>query len=295
MKTEACSSSVPVVTNERLERIQYRHALGMLILPPLVAAMLWIVLPSCKPGVPEFVCFLVMYSIAGLGVDIGLHRYFTHRSFACRKWLRPLLAITGMMAAPGTLLSWVATHRQHHDHSDHVGDPHSPYVDGRRSFRGLWHAHAGWLFHGAIANPLHYAPDIVRDPLLMALNRLYLFWVAIGLIMPFCFGLLVYGTAAGALNCLLWGGAIRIFVEQHVILSINSLCHFFGTQSYHTRDESRNNHLLAIPSFGEAFHNNHHAYPSAAIFGHRWWEIDIGGYVIRLMQMCGLAWDVKTH
>lgn len=293
MATETSFEPVRTLSTARLARIQRRHAFSILVLPPILVIVLCCVLPKWQPGPTEWIALTVMYAIAGFGVDVGFHRYFTHRSFACNRLLQAIFAISGMMAAPGTLLSWVATHRQHHENSDSEDDPHSPYVNGNTSLAGLWHSHAGWLFTKPIANPIHYAPDIVRDPLLATLNQMYLAWVVLGYLVPFAIGWIVHETLAGALLTLLWGGAIRMFVEHHVILSVNSICHWWGTRRYPTRDESRNNLLLAVPSLGEAFHNNHHAFPTSAIYGHRWWEIDLGGYVVRALQVCGLIWNVR--
>ncbi len=157
----------------------------------------------------EAIALGVMYVITGIGVDVGFHRLFTHRGFECTVWLKNVLAISGMMAGVGTLAWWVASHRRHHELSDSVGDPHSPYFsnDGRMSFLpGLFHSHCGWLYNHDLPNPLHYCPDIVRNAPIMVLNRLHLLWVAIGLIAPAIFGGIVLENFAGALSCFVWGG-----------------------------------------------------------------------------------------
>jgi stearoyl-CoA desaturase (Delta-9 desaturase) len=208
-----------------------------------------------------------------------------------------VLAALGSAAIEGPVISWVADHRKHHAFADQHGDPHSPHVDHgvgwRGALRGLAHAHLGWLFiHSQRGSKLRYARDLVEDPLIRTIDRTFVLWVALGLAAPFVLGLSIGGSITTGLTGLLWGGLVRVFLLHHVTYSINSLCHFFGRRRFSTGDESRNLAWLALPSMGEAWHNNHHAFPTSAAHGLRPWEIDPSALVIRALEATGLAWDV---
>jgi stearoyl-CoA desaturase (Delta-9 desaturase) len=240
----------------------------------------------------DLVAFLAVYIPTGLGITVGFHRLFTHRSFKTGPITRGVLAALGSAAIEGPVISWVADHRKHHAFSDEEGDPHSPHVD-HGGLRGLFHAHMGWLFvHDQRALKTRYAPDLLADPVVSFVNRTFLLWVITGFVVPFAIGYVLGGTLVGALTSLLWGGLIRILVLHHVTYSINSLCHVFGRRDFETGDESRNLAWLAIPSFGESWHNNHHAFPTSSVHGLKWWQIDLSSMVIRTMEKLGLAWDV---
>ena len=269
------------------------------ILPVLgVGVVAW---QSLKGGVHWYgiAVFAVLYLLTGFGVTVGFHRHFTHRSFAAKKPVRALLAIFGSAAIEGPIISWVADHRKHHAFSDRHGDPHSPHVGyGEKRFhavRGLVHAHLGWLFiHTDRGAKQRYAPDLIKDPMIRFVDRTFILWALAGLAVPFGLGVLFGSTLKAGLTGLLWGGAIRMFVTHHVTYSINSLCHFFGRQSFETGDESRNLAWLALPSFGEAWHNNHHAFPTSAAHGLRRLErlLDPSAGVIWALEKAGLAWNV---
>jgi stearoyl-CoA desaturase (Delta-9 desaturase) len=246
---------------------------------------------------PDLVALGITYLLTGLGITVGFHRLFTHRSFKTKPALRGLLAAMGSAAVEGPVIEWVANHRKHHQFSDQPGDPHSPHVDYGHGWRGalagLYHAHIGWIFGGdALADRERYAKDLLADPVVAFVDRTFLLWVFAGLAFPFAIGFALTGTLVGALTALLWGGAVRMFCLHHATFSINSLCHFFGRRRYDTDDESRNLHWLALPTLGEAWHNNHHAFPTSARHGLRWWQLDPSAWFISLLQRLGLAWDV---
>jgi stearoyl-CoA desaturase (Delta-9 desaturase) len=245
----------------------------------------------------DIAVFATLYLVTGLGVTVGFHRLFTHRSFATKPWMRGIFAAMGSMAIEGPVISWVADHRKHHAFADQPGDPHSPHVDHgvgwRGALRGLLHAHMGWLFiHTQRGARKRYAPDLVADPVVSWVDRTFVLWALGGLGAAFGLGWLIGGTLTAALTGLLWGGAVRILVLHHVTYSINSLCHFFGRKRFDTGDESRNLAWLSFLSLGEAWHNNHHAFPTSAAHGLRWWELDLSSLVIRSLERVGLAWDV---
>jgi stearoyl-CoA desaturase (Delta-9 desaturase) len=240
----------------------------------------------------------LMYVITGLGITVGYHRMLTHRSFQTYKPLEYMWAFLGSMAVQGPVIAWVADHRKHHAHTDAEGDPHSPHVgrgDGiLGALRGLWYAHMGWLFdaHGR-ADGEKYARDLVEDRGMTLMSRQFLSIVLIGLLIPAGLGyLLTGGTLKGAITGLIWGGLVRIFMLHHVTWSINSVCHFFGRRRFDVEDHSTNVFWLALPSFGESWHHNHHAFPRSAVHGLKWWEVDTSAMVIRAMKRLHLAWNV---
>jgi stearoyl-CoA desaturase (Delta-9 desaturase) len=245
----------------------------------------------------DLVVLAITYTLTGLGITVGYHRLFTHRSFKTTRWVRALLAVLGSMAVEGPLLEWVATHRKHHRFSDHAGDPHSPHTDHapgwRGTLHGLWHAHMGWMFRGKdMPNPARYAKDLLADRDLHLISDTFPLWVLVGLVIPFGLGVALSGSLVGGLTGLLWGGAVRILVLHHATFSINSLCHSFGRRPFNTRDQSRNLAWLAPLAFGEAWHNNHHAFPTSAQHGLRRWELDPGAWLIAALERSHLAWDV---
>ncbi|MGD0198351.1 MAG: acyl-CoA desaturase [Solirubrobacteraceae bacterium] len=244
----------------------------------------------------DAVIFFACYVPSGLGITVGYHRLLTHRSFRAPRTVRAILAICGCTAIEGPPVEWVATHRKHHRFSDATGDPHTPHADHGQGWlaplRGLWHAHLGWVFRDGFASQLRYAPDLVDDRVISFIDRTFAFWAVAGLAIPFGLGYALTGTLDGALLGLLWGGAVRVLVLHHVTFSINSLCHYFGRQDYETGDESRNLAWLAPLSFGEAWHNNHHAFPTSAAHGLRRHQLDLSWLLIAGLARLGLATDV---
>lgn len=237
-----------------------------------------------------------MYLLTALGVEVGLHRFFSHRAFKAGPGVTAFFAIAGSMAAQGPVLFWAATHRQHHAFTDKEGDPHSPHLVGEgflNRLRGWWHAHVGWLFTLRRQNWSQFVPDLFRDRWIVRLNQHYYLWVLLGLAIPAVAGGLIEGTLYGASMGLLWGGFVRIFLVDHATWCINSFAHTFGPRSHETRDTSRNLLWLAIPTVGGGWHNNHHAFPALAYTGLKPWQIDIGGRFIDLLALFGLVWDVR--
>jgi stearoyl-CoA desaturase (delta-9 desaturase) len=241
--------------------------------------------------------FAITLTLTGFGVTVGFHRLFTHRSFKTSRPMRALFAVLGSAAVEGPVIEWVAYHRRHHAFSDHEGDPHSPHVGHgsgfKGAFRGLFHAHLGWVvFSDEPANEERYAPDLLKDKTVRLIDRTFILWVVAGLAFAFGLGVALSGTVVGGLTGLLWGGAVRILVVHHITFSINSLCHFFGDRDFDTDDESRNLRWLAPFSFGEAWHNNHHAFPTSAAHGLTRWQFDPSKFVIYGLERMGLVWDV---
>ncbi len=245
----------------------------------------------------DLLVFAIVYVVTGLGITVGFHRLFTHRSFKTGRVLRATLGILGSAAIEGPVISWVADHRKHHAFADVPGDPHSPHVDHgvgvRGALHGLLHAHVGWLFRHDQRGARHrYAPDLLADPVMRFVDRTFPLWAIAGLALPFGLGVMIGGTVEAGLTGLLWGGAVRMFVLHHVTYSINSICHVFGRRAFQTADESRNVSWLSVFSFGESWHNNHHAFPTSARHGLGRWQIDPSAAVIGALSAVGLAWDV---
>ena len=260
----------------------------------LVAWQLWAV----ALGWNDLFVLAIMYVITGLGITVGFHRLFTHRSFKTKTPVRFALAAAGSMAIEGPIISWVADHRKHHAFSDRLGDPHSPHVEHghglKGALRGLAHAHVGWLFiHTHRGRKTRYAPDLMRDPVVAWVDRTFIHWAIGGFLLAFLLGFAFGGwNWKAGMTGLLWGGLVRILLLHHVTYSINSLCHYFGRRPFETGDESRNLAWLAPLSFGEAWHNGHHAFPTSARHGLERGQIDISAAVISLLERTGLAWDV---
>jgi stearoyl-CoA desaturase (Delta-9 desaturase) len=241
---------------------------------------------------------LGMYVLTAVGITVGYHRLFTHRAFETNKVVQFVLAILGSMAIEGPLLKWVAVHRRHHQHSDTHEDPHSPHEQGGGFIgilRGLWHAHMGWFFEPDPPNLPHYIKDLHQSRTLRVASALFPLCVTLGLLIPAALGGLLTGTWIGVVTGLLWGGLARIFLVHHVTWSINSICHLWGSQPFQTGDQSRNNFVFGTLGFGEGWHNNHHAFPTSARFGLRWWQIDLGYLFICVLVRLGLASRVRQH
>jgi stearoyl-CoA desaturase (delta-9 desaturase) len=248
-------------------------------------------------GWSDVIVFAIVYTITTLGITVGFHRMLTHRAFETSPLLRGAIAAAGSAAIEGPCISWVADHRKHHAFSDQEGDPHSPHVDHghglKGALRGLFHAHVGWLFkHDQRALKTRYAKDLLEDPVISWVNKTFFLWVAVGLIVPFFLGWAIGGSVTTGLTGMLWGGLVRMLVLHHVTYSINSLCHFFGRKDFESGDESRNLAWLAPLSMGESWHNNHHAFPTSAEHGLRWWQVDISALVIKGLERVGLVWNV---
>jgi stearoyl-CoA desaturase (delta-9 desaturase) len=236
------------------------------------------------------------YLISGLGVTVGFHRHFTHRSFTATRRLRNTLAIAGSTALQGDVITWVADHRRHHAYSDADGDPHSPWRFGTTPAalaKGFWHAHAGWLFDRARTNAARFAPDLLADPDIVRISRLFPLWTAAGLLAPAAIGGLATMSWWGALTAFFWAGLVRAALLHHVTWSINSICHMIGDRPYESRDRAGNVWPLAILSLGESWHNLHHADPTCARHGVGRRQVDISARTIRQFERLGWASDVR--
>ncbi len=284
------------VSSDYLQTIYRRLSLATVLIPFLGTIFAIALLPFAPIGLSEVSLFLLFYLLAMIGIEVGYHRYFSHQSFKVTRPVQALLAILGSMAAQGGVIFWVAHHRRHHQYTDQENDPHSPHLHGqdlRGRLLGFWHAHLGWILKGEISNSAVFAKDLLRDPVISSINRTQQIWVLTGLLLPAMVNGLSVGTWMGVLQGLLWGGLVRIFVGQQVVNATNSIGHLSGTRPFKSEGKSTNNVWLAIPSVGQSWHNNHHAFPSSAIAGLRWWQVDVGTWFIRGLEWLNLATNVK--
>jgi stearoyl-CoA desaturase (delta-9 desaturase) len=281
-----------------LTRLERNVNIAAVVLPFLGVIAGGVVLWNSFLSPLDLAIMAVMYMGTAIGITVGFHRLLTHRAFQTHSWMRYTLAVLGEMAVQGPVIDWVADHRKHHTFTDEEGDPHSPHagqgagIDGM--LKGLWHAHTGWLFstHGQ-ASSKRFAPDLLEDRGMRRINKAFPLIALYSLAIPFLLGLALSGwSLAAGLSALLWGGLVRIFFVHHVTWSINSICHFFGSRRFELEDRSTNVFWLALPSLGEAWHHNHHAFPRSAFHGLRWWELDPSGWLILGMAKVRLAWDV---
>ncbi|MBF9129242.1 acyl-CoA desaturase [Plantactinospora sp. S1510] len=240
----------------------------------------------------------VWYVVAGVGITAGFHRYFTHGSFKAKRWLRVTLAVAGSLAIQGDITQWVADHRRHHAFSDLEGDPHSPWRFGASVWgltKGLFHAHVGWLFHRELSNRERFAPDLLADKDIRRVTALFPVLVAVSLLGPAAIGGLVTWSWQGALTALFWAGLVRVSLLHHITWSINSVCHVYGERPFEVRqgDKATNFWPLAILSFGESWHNLHHADPTCARHGVLRGQVDITARTIWVFEKVGAAYDVR--
>ena len=286
------------IHSTQLKNLQWIHAVILMTVIPFLGSIVAMAL-ALHSGISllEVGLLFAMYILTYCGITVGFHRCFSHRAFQTNSFCRIILGILGSMSCQGPLIYWVSTHRRHHQYSDVPGDPHSPYLHAGRSlgwFEGLWHSHMGWTFRHEITNILSFGKDLLRDPAILKINQLYYVWVLLGLVIPAAIEGLVTWTWMGAFQGFLWGGLVRLFLVHHSSWTIGSIAHIYGKSPFKSNDSSKNNIWLAIPTLGDSWHNNHHAFPSSAFHGLEWWQFDFSGWVIRGLEKLGLAWDVKV-
>ncbi|MCA1832312.1 MAG: acyl-CoA desaturase [Actinomycetota bacterium] len=279
-------------------RMQRRVTLLLTVLPPIGVALAIFSLWGHGIGTRDLSIMGAFYAFTGIGVTVGYHRLFTHRSFTAVPGLRVLFAVAGSMSVEGSLIAWVATHRRHHAFADEFGDPHSPHLARAAGLRGvllgLWHAHMGWLFDSEKSNQQEWAPDLLAEPVIKKIDERFLHLTIMTFVLPALIGFVLRHSFGGMMSAFLWGSLVRVFLLHHVTWSINSVCHFYGKEAFKARDESRNVWPMSAISFGESWHNNHHAFPWSARLGLRAWQVDPGWYVIRFFSGLRMITGVKV-
>jgi stearoyl-CoA desaturase (delta-9 desaturase) len=287
-----------IIQNDYLQKVQRRFAIATIIIP-LIGTLISLKF-AWDFGISalELELLLVFWFLTMVGgITVGFHRLLSHCAFKTHPSIRVALAILGSMAAQGPVINWVSNHRRHHQYSDQIGDTHSPHLyqgEYWGKLKGMWHSHIDWMLNGELTNSTVFAKDLLQDPVMKKVNQQYLAFVFLGLLIPAILGGIFSRTWIGIWQGLLWGGLVRIFLVHHFTWTINSITHLFGSRPFNTSEQSTNNVWLAIPTGGEAWHNNHHAFPHSAEFGLQWWQIDLGYWFIRTLEVLGLAWDVKV-
>lgn len=218
------------------------------------------------------------FCISGLGITLGYHRLLTHQAFQTKPWLKRLLLIMGSFAMQGPPLAWASLHLQHHRHADKEGDPHSPKV------LGFWQAHCGWIFHRYQPHYRRFGTWLLQDEEARHVSKYYVYYSVLGLVLPF----LIAGWVGG-----IWAGLLRLFCSCHLTWSVNSICHRVGARPYPISDSSTNHFLIALLTFGEGWHNNHHRFLRMPFLGHHWYQIDIGKWVLLALARLKLVWGLE--
>jgi stearoyl-CoA desaturase (Delta-9 desaturase) len=280
-----------------LHKLQHRHFF-LFNLAPLIGTVVAVALiPFSPPSKVDLLGCLLLWGLTLFCVVTGFHRYFTHRSFSAHASIRTLLQIGGLTAAQGSLISWVAIHRRHHECSDEAGDPHSPMPDGHgvvQRLRGLLHSQFLWMYEHEYPNVELYARDLLRDSRVVKLDQYYYHFVAFGVVLPGLVSASFNPTPTAFLQGVLWGGLVRIFAVGNTIGAVNAVLHTFGQRRFETSDNSRNSFWMAFLTFGDSYHNNHHAFPSSASAGLNWYHPDPAFWVIRFLSYLGLTSDIKV-
>ncbi|CAL9283113.1 acyl-CoA desaturase [Streptomyces sp. SudanB182_2057] len=297
MSSEISDATPPAAAGGRSRPTGEQLMIGVFVAVPFLALLAAVPL-AWRHGLSpvDLTLAVAFYLVSGLGITVGFHRHFTHGSFKARRPLRIALALAGSLAVQGPLVTWVADHRKHHRYSDRDGDPHSPWRYGhspRALAKGMLYAHLGWLFETEHASARAYAPDLVRDRALMLISRRFGLLVLASLALPALLGGALTRSWPGALTALFWAGPVRICLVHHVTWSINSICHATGARPFRSRDRSGNVWWLAPLSFGESWHNLHHADPTSARHGVLTGQLDASARLIRWFERLGWAYDVR--
>ncbi|MEZ6063305.1 MAG: fatty acid desaturase [Planctomycetaceae bacterium] len=237
-----------------------------------------------------FVCIAFHWLTCSVGICLGYHRYLAHKSFKLRGPAEFFVLLAGCLSGEGSPMTWAATHRLHHQKSDQDGDPHSP-------LEGPWWSHILWLFvkrkdEDVQTLSRRYIPELTGRPMMQFFEKTFAFWLWVQGLALLAAGSLAGGWRMGV-SLLVWGMCVRMVAAYHATWFVNSATHLWGYRNYDTRDHSRNLWWVAVLAYGEGWHNNHHAHPSVAPAGHKWWEFDMTWWAIRMLQAVGLAYDVK--
>lgn len=278
------------------KRLEYGILLSSMVLGS-VAALIWTLL--YPTGWVEWSAFLSGYVIINMGVGIGYHRFFTHRAFETSTPMRYAIGIMAQLACQASLLKWAADHRRHHAFADRLGDLHSPHIDAHgnamKGFKGFGIAHFGWLFDNTTSDMSIYAKGLADDPVVLFCHRTRWLWVLVSMVgIPVAWALIFgNGTMQQIIGTILIGGFFRTFFFLNLVMGVNSIGHIFGTERFPGHHHAKNNWWLALLTFGDGWHNNHHEHPRAAYAGIKWWEIDVNGYIISLWEKMGLVWNVQ--
>lgn len=296
------SSDAMIQHREQYKRLLELILTSAVVTAPLIGSVLAIYLATQGIGgsAADWGVLLVMYLLSMIGVELGYHRYFTHRSFKAKPFVERLLGILGAMSMQGPVIWWSSVHRRHHLHADNQGDPHSPYggvISSRLPLPVRFiYGHCGWLFNIESTRPQgwhNFVHDMYRNERAFKSHMQYWYWALAGIVLPGVADALLTQSLQGFALGILWGGLLRIFLAHHAFWSINSIGHMIGGRSFEARDNSRNNLVVALLTLGQGWHNNHHAFPTSAKVGLYWWQIDPGWWILCLAQHLGLISELK--
>jgi stearoyl-CoA desaturase (delta-9 desaturase) len=274
----AVSAALVKMFDRKVPGTLYKVVLLVWAIGPLVGTV-WAMVLLWQDWISwtDLTLFVVFYFLTGMGITAGFHRLLTHSSFETPAPVRATFLILGSMAGQGKPIDWASNHLKHHAFSDKEGDPHSPV-------EGLWHAHLGWFFSGEPADRERYGKKWENDRVIQFVDRTAEIWLVVGLVIPFLIG---------GWSGFIWGGLVRFAFLNHATFAVNSICHAFGARPFETKDESRNNWFIAFLTFGEGWHNNHHAFPAMAYHGMGWRQFDPTAAVIKALVWLKLAKNVK--
>lgn len=259
--------------------INYYYAFFLVFITPLSIPLAIYTIMTEQVTQSHLVTALLMYCLTGLGISVGFHRLLSHRAFETKPWLKYLLLVMGSSAMQGSPASWASIHIQHHVHADKKGDPHTPFK------KGFWYSHCGWIFKDYQPDFKRYGKWLLQDKIVRHVSTFYFYYSLLCVLIP-----IMLGGWVG----LIWGGLLRLFISSHATWCVNSVCHLWGKRDYDkSPDTSRNNVFVALLSFGEGWHNNHHRYMQMPFFSHKWYQIDFGKWFIQLLCYCKLAWGLK--
>ena len=284
-----------VLHSAYLHSIQHRHFILFNVIPLLATMVALASIPLSPPTAANLACFILLWGITQFCIVAGYHRYFSHRSYKAHKAVEIFLQIGAMLGGQGGAISWVALHRRHHECSDKEGDPHSPRTLEKNwwgKVHGIAHSQFFWMYQHDYPNVMYYAADLMRNKTVVRLDQYYFHFVAAGLLVPGLICAYFEPTLIGFLKGVLWGGLVRICALGHAIGAVNSLLHTFGSRAYNTADNSRNSALFSLLTFGDSWHNNHHAFPRSASAGLLWYRPDPAFWIIKLLSIFHLTWDI---
>jgi stearoyl-CoA desaturase (delta-9 desaturase) len=279
-----------IPSDARMARTQRWHFIILTCLPiPLTLIALF----KYPPTVSNLVEFTVLWFLTLVGVICGSHRFLSHKSFVPTRRFKQLLVLLASMGGQGPPVVWAAFHRRHHQVTDKQGDPHTPTLH-RTKLSGLFHAAFGWMREHESPNPMFYVRDLLRDEDIGVVNKHYYKWIGLAMVLPALVEFAITRHPIGLWTGFLWGWGVRSFVLSSTIGYVNSMNHLVGTRAFATRDNSRNHWWMAIPTLGESFHNNHHAFPGSAYVGLRAAHLDVGYALIRIWEWLGLVSNVNV-
>ncbi|MGI1679104.1 MAG: acyl-CoA desaturase [Cellvibrionaceae bacterium] len=284
-------------SNLYIHKLQKKHFLLMNLIPLFSTLLALALIPFRPPTTIDLICLFFFWALTEFCIVAGYHRFFTHRSYRCNSSFKMFLHVGGLMAGQGGLISWVSLHRRHHECSDQEGDPHSPQYNIKKksklnTLRGILHAQFFWMKKHDYPNVMFYASELCRDKSITKIDQYYIHLVVVSILLPGAITFSFNQTADSFFFGVLWGGLVRLFFLNTSIGAVNSLLHTFGSRPFNTPDNSRNSSAFALLTFGDSYHNNHHAFPRSASAGLHKFSIDPAFWIIKALEKIHVTWDI---